>query len=72
VITFCRGEIDPISLKAIVRATCAVRVIHLQFPFAVVWAIAQFVWVCSLNQSTEIAGIADLSTTYVDCFSYTR
>jgi Kef-type K+ transport system membrane component KefB len=64
VLTFLAGaEIDPISLKANLRASLLIGVISFAAPFLLVWLFAQFVLGWGLQQ-TQIAGIA-LSTTSV-------
>ncbi len=64
VLTFLAGaEIDPISLKANLRASLVIGVLSFAIPFAVVWLFAQFVLGWPLHQA-QIAGIA-LSTTSV-------
>ncbi len=64
VLTFLAGaEIDPISLKANLRASLLIGVLSFAIPFGVVWFFAQFVLGWPLQQA-QIAGIA-LSTTSV-------
>ncbi|HET9377097.1 MAG TPA: cation:proton antiporter [Chthoniobacterales bacterium] len=64
VLTFLAGaEIDPISLKANLRASLLIGVISFAAPFLLVWLFAQFVLGWGLQQA-RIAGIA-LSTTSV-------
>ncbi len=64
VLTFLAGaEIDPISLKANLRASLIIGVLSFAIPFGVVWLFAQFVLGWPLHQA-QIAGIA-LSTTSV-------
>src|SRR5437764_11537541 len=64
VLTFLAGaEIDPLSLKANLRASLLIGVLSFAVPFAVVWLFAQFVLGWPLHQA-QIAGIA-LSTTSV-------
>jgi Kef-type K+ transport system membrane component KefB len=64
VLTFLAGaEIDPVSLKANLRASLLIGVISFAVPFAACWLFAQFVLGWSLHQA-QIAGIA-LSTTSV-------
>lgn len=64
VLTFLAGtEIDPISLKANLRASLLIGVISFAVPFAASWFFAQFVLGWSLHQA-QIAGVA-LSTTSV-------
>jgi len=64
VLTFLAGaEIDPLSLKANLRASLLIGIISFAAPFAIVWLFAQFVLGWELHQA-QIAGIA-LSTTSV-------
>ena len=64
VLTFLAGaEIDPVSLRANLRASLAIGVLSFLLPFACVWLFAQFVLGWPLHQA-QIAGIA-LSTTSV-------
>jgi Kef-type K+ transport system membrane component KefB len=64
VLTFLAGaEIDPVSLKANLRASLLIGVLSFAIPFGVVWLCAQFVLGWPLHQA-QIAGIA-LSTTSV-------
>jgi Kef-type K+ transport system membrane component KefB len=64
VLTFLAGaEIDPVSLKANLRASLLIGVISFAAPFVLVWLFAQFVLGWSLREA-QIAGIA-LSTTSV-------
>src|SRR5208282_5898557 len=64
VLTFLAGaEIDPVSLRANLRASMAIGIAAFLLPFAAVWAFAQFVLGWPLHQA-QIAGIA-LSTTSV-------
>ena len=64
VLTFLAGaEIDPVSLKANLRASLLIGVISFAEPFVLVWLFAQFVLGWSLRKA-QIAGIA-LSTTSV-------
>jgi len=64
VLTFLAGaEIDPVSLRANLRASMTIGVLSFLLPFAAVWAFAQFVLGWPLHQA-QIAGIA-LSTTSV-------
>jgi Kef-type K+ transport system membrane component KefB len=64
VLTFLAGaEIDPISLRANLRASMAIGIVAFVLPFAGVWIFAQFVLGWPLHQA-QIAGIA-LSTTSV-------
>jgi Kef-type K+ transport system membrane component KefB len=64
VLTFLAGaEIDPISLKANLRASLLIGVISFAAPFLLVWLFAHFVLGWGLQQA-QIAGIA-LSTTSV-------
>src|SRR4029077_6610331 len=64
VLTFLAGaEIDPVSLKANLRASLLIGVISFAAPFVLVWLFAQFVLGWPLPQA-QIAGIA-LSTTSV-------
>src|SRR5438034_2299124 len=64
VLTFLAGaEIDPLSLKANLRASLLIGVLSFAVPFAVVWIFVQFVLGWPLHQA-QIAGIA-LSTTSV-------
>src|ERR1700738_4387925 len=64
VLTFLAGaEIDPVSLKANLRASLLIGVISFAVPFAACWLFAQFVLGWSLHQA-QIAVIA-LSTTSV-------
>jgi Kef-type K+ transport system membrane component KefB len=64
VLTFLAGaEIDPVSLKANLRASLLIGIISFAAPFLLVWLFAQFVLGWPLRQA-QIAGIA-LSTTSV-------
>ncbi|MBI2950082.1 MAG: cation:proton antiporter, partial [Verrucomicrobia bacterium] len=64
VLTFLAGaEIDPVSLRANLRASLSIGFLSFLLPFGFVWAYAQFVLGWSLAQA-QIAGIA-LSTTSV-------
>lgn len=64
VLTFLSGaEIDPVSLKANLKASIIVGVLSFLLPFLGVWMFAQFVLGWNLQQA-QIAGIA-LSTTSV-------
>jgi Kef-type K+ transport system membrane component KefB len=64
VLTFLAGaEIDPVSLRANLRASMAIGVLSFLLPFVCVWLFAQFVFGWPLHQA-QIAGIA-LSTTSV-------
>ena len=64
VLTFLAGaEIDPVSLRANLRASMAIGVAAFLLPFAGVWVFAQFVLGWPIHQA-QIAGIA-LSTTSV-------
>ena len=64
VLTFLAGaEIDPVSLRANLRASMTIGVLSFLLPFACVWLFAQFVLGWPLHQA-QIAGIA-LSTTSV-------
>src|SRR6516162_5785750 len=64
VLTFLAGaEIDPVSLKANLRASLLIGVISFAAPFCIVWLFAQFVLGWSLREA-QIAGIS-LSTTSV-------
>jgi Kef-type K+ transport system membrane component KefB len=64
VLTFLAGaEIDPVSLKANLRASLLIGVVSFAAPFVLVWLFAQFVLGWSLREA-QIAGIA-LSTTSV-------
>jgi Kef-type K+ transport system membrane component KefB len=64
VLTFLAGaEIDPVSLRANLRASMAIGVLSFLLPFVFVWLFAQFVLGWPLHQA-QIAGIA-LSTTSV-------
>jgi Kef-type K+ transport system membrane component KefB len=64
VLTFLAGaEIDPLSLKANLRASGLIGLLSFAVPFIVVWLFAQFVLGWPLPQA-QIAGIA-LSTTSV-------
>lgn len=64
VLTFLAGaEIDPVSLRANLRASMTIGVLSFLLPFLAVWAFAQFVLGWPLPQA-QIAGIA-LSTTSV-------
>ncbi len=64
VLTFLAGaEIDPVSLKANLRASMMIGTIAFLLPFLGVWAFAQFVLGWKLHEA-QIAGIA-LSTTSV-------
>jgi Kef-type K+ transport system membrane component KefB len=63
-LTFLAGaEIDPVSLKANLRASLLIGIISFAAPFLLVWLFAQFVLGWPLQQA-QIAGIA-LSTTSV-------
>ena len=64
VLTFLAGaEIDPVSLRANLRASMTIGIVSFLLPFLAVWAFAQFVLGWPLHQA-QIAGIA-LSTTSV-------
>jgi Kef-type K+ transport system membrane component KefB len=64
VLTFLAGaEIDPVSLRANLRASMTIGILSFALPFAAVWLFAQFVLGWPLPQA-QIAGIA-LSTTSV-------
>ena len=64
VLTFLAGaEIDPVSLRANLRASMTIGIAVFSLPFAGVWMFAQFVLGWPLHQA-QIAGIA-LSTTSV-------
>ena len=64
VLTFLAGaEIDPVSLKANLRASLLIGIISFAAPFVLVWLFAQFALGWSLREA-QIAGIA-LSTTSV-------
>src|SRR5438477_821011 len=64
VLTFLAGaEIDPVSLRANLRASMTIGVLSFFLPFVGVWLFAQFVLGWPLHQA-QIAGIA-LSTTSV-------
>ena len=64
ILTFLAGaEIDPVSLRANLRASLSIGVAAFLLPFAGVWAFAQFALGWPLHQA-QIAGIA-LSTTSV-------
>jgi Kef-type K+ transport system membrane component KefB len=64
VLTFLAGaEIDPVSLRANLRASLTIGILSFSLPFLAVWAFAQFVLGWPLHQA-QIAGIA-LSTTSV-------
>lgn len=64
VLTFLAGaEIDPVSLRANLRASMAIGVAAFLLPFGGVWLFAQFVLGWPIHQA-QIAGIA-LSTTSV-------
>jgi Kef-type K+ transport system membrane component KefB len=64
VLTFLAGaEIDPVSLRANLRASMAIGISAFILPFAGVWLFAQFVLGWPVHQA-QIAGIA-LSTTSV-------
>jgi Kef-type K+ transport system membrane component KefB len=64
VLTFLAGaEIDPISLKANLRASLLIGVLSFAIPFGVVWLFTQYILGWPLHQA-QIAGIA-LSTTSV-------
>jgi Kef-type K+ transport system membrane component KefB len=64
VLTFLAGaEIDPVSLRANLRASAAIGTAAFLLPFAGVWAFAQLVLGWPIHQA-QIAGIA-LSTTSV-------
>jgi Kef-type K+ transport system membrane component KefB len=64
VLTFLAGaEIDPVSLRANLRASMTIGILSFSLPFLAVWAFAQFVLGWPLHQA-QIAGIA-LSTTSV-------
>ncbi len=64
VLTFLAGaEIDPVSLRANLRASMTIGILSFSLPFVCVWIFAQFVLGWPLHQA-QIAGIA-LSTTSV-------
>ena len=64
VLTFLAGaEIDPVSLRANLKASLAIGIVSFALPFGAVWAFAQFALGWPLHQA-QIAGIA-LSTTSV-------
>ena len=64
VLTFLAGaEIDPVSLRANLRASLTIGIVSFLLPFIAVWLFAQFVLGWPLHQA-QIAGIA-LSTTSV-------
>jgi len=64
VLTFLAGaEIDPVSLRANLRASLSIGFLSFLLPFVAVWLFAQFVLGWPLHQA-QIAGIA-LSTTSV-------
>ena len=64
VLTFLAGaEIDPVSLRANLRASMTIGIAAFLLPFVGVWVFAQFVLGWPLHQA-QIAGIA-LSTTSV-------
>ena len=64
VLTFLAGaEIDPVSLRANLRASLTIGILSFALPFVCVWLFAQFVLGWPLHQA-QIAGIA-LSTTSV-------
>jgi Kef-type K+ transport system membrane component KefB len=64
VLTFLAGaEIDPVSLRANLRASLSIGIVSFLLPFVAVWMFAQFVLGWPLHQA-QIAGIA-LSTTSV-------
>ena len=64
VLTFLAGaEIDPVSLKANLKASLTIGILSFLLPFIGVWLVAQFMLGWSLPQA-QIAGIA-LSTTSV-------
>ena len=64
VLTFLAGaEIDPVSLRANLRASMSIGVLSFLLPFLCVWMFAQFVLGWPMQQA-QIAGIA-LSTTSV-------
>jgi Kef-type K+ transport system membrane component KefB len=64
VLTFLAGaEIDPVSLRANLRASMTIGILSFSLPFLAVWVFAQFVLGWPLHQA-QIAGIA-LSTTSV-------
>ena len=64
VLTFLAGaEIDPVSLRANLRASMTIGILSFALPFVCVWIFAQFVLRWPLHQA-QIAGIA-LSTTSV-------
>src|SRR6266446_10075022 len=64
VLTFLAGaEIDPVSLRANLRASLAIGIVSFLLPFAAVWIFAQLVLGWPLHQA-QIAGIA-LSTASV-------
>ena len=64
VLTFLAGaEIDPVSLRANLRASMTIGVLSFLLPFLAVWMFVQFVLGWPLHQA-QIAGIA-LSTTSV-------
>ena len=62
VLTFLAGaEIDPVSLRANLRASLTIGLVSFLFPFIAVWMFTQHVLGWSLHEA-QIAGIA-LSTT---------
>ncbi len=64
VLTFLAGaEIDPVSLRANLRASMAIGIAAFVLPFAGIWAFAQYALGWPVHQA-QIAGIA-LSTTSV-------
>jgi Kef-type K+ transport system membrane component KefB len=64
VLTFLAGaEIDPVSLRANLRASMTIGLVSFLLPFIAVWMFAQHVLGWSLHEA-QIAGIA-LSTTSV-------
>jgi len=64
VLTFLAGaEIDPVSLRANLRASLTIGVLSFLLPFLAVWAFVEFVLGWPLHQA-QVAGIA-LSTTSV-------
>ena len=64
VLTFLAGaEIDPVSLRANLRASLTIGILSFALPFVCVWLFAQFLLGWPLHQA-QIAGIA-LSTTSV-------
>lgn len=64
VLTFLAGaEIDPVSLRANLRASLTIGIVSFLLPFVCVWLFAQFALGWPLHQA-QIAGIA-LSTTSV-------